>query len=211
MKMKFNIKKTIEENTVDGVTNYDAVNEAVQKQTGDIVAKNMPDTDKLKVEARESAIKEFIEGVGIKDVINTDQFIAYAKRLESDEKAQENIRLTNELTDITTKYNTLDKDYQTTSGKLSGFINERTLVNDGANPKDVDYDVFQINKLVSTDKDFTQASEEYRTANPHRFNVTTPEIKTPITTNKPHVVASQGTEVSAVEQILIDKGRLQQT
>jgi hypothetical protein len=164
--------------------------------------------DKLKVEARESAIKEFIEGVGIKDVINTDQFIAYAKRLESDEKSQENIRLTNELTEITGKYNTLDKDYKTTSGRLNGFLNEKILINDGANPKDVDYDVFQINKLVSDEKDFTQASEDYKLANPNRFNAEQqPQTKAPITTGQPRVV-SQVEEVSGVRQALIDKGLL---
>jgi hypothetical protein len=204
MKMKFNIEKTIEEFTVDGVINYESVNEAVQKQTGDIVAKNMPDMDKLKVEARGSAVKDFIEGVGIKEVTNVDQFVAYAKRLESDEKSQENIRLTNDLKVITDKYTILDKDYKTTTGKLSGFINEQTLVRDGANPKDVDYDVFQINKLVSEEKDFTQASEEYKTANPNRFNATPTPTK-PITTGQPRVV-TQISEVTAVDQILIDKG-----
>jgi hypothetical protein len=208
--MKFNIKKTIEEFTVEGVTDFDAVNEAVQKQTGDIVAKNKPDMDKLKVEARESAVKEFIEGVGIKEVTNVDQFTAYAKRLESDEKSQENIRLTNELNDITGKYNTLDKDYKTTSGRLSGFLNEKILIGDGANPKDVDYDVFQINKLVSEEKDFTQASEEYKLANPNRFNAEQQQPTKPtITTGKPRVVV-QGKEVSGVRQILIDKGLLKE-
>ncbi len=201
-----NLTDLIKKHTADDVFNGEDALKDLNDQILKYNSKNQPKVETFKDKAREEVIKE----LGIENVTNENQLKAHIASLSSDEKSQENIRLTNDLKEITDKYTILDKDYKTTSGKLNGFLNEKVLINDGANPKDVDYDVFQINKLVSDEKDFTQASEEYKLANPNRFNAEiTPTTKQPITTGKPRVVV-QTKEISGVRQKLIDKGLLKE-
>ena len=98
--------------------------------------------------------------------------------------------------------------YTDASGKIVGFENKTFLMGKGVNPDFVDFLTDRIGKDVNEDTDFSTAYETYATSNPQYF-APAPEPKTPITTKKPHVVVPKGSEVSKVEQILIDKGRLQ--
>jgi hypothetical protein len=168
-------------------------------------SKNQPKVETFKDKAREEVIKE----LGIESVTNENQLKAHIASLSSNETAQ---NLTTALAKVT-ELEGLNKDltgkYTDASGKIVGFENKTFLMGKGVNPDFIDFLTDRIGKDVSEETDFSTAYETYATSNPQYFT-TAPEVKIPITTSKPHVVASNVTQVSGVEQALIDSGRLPQ-
>jgi pyridoxine 5'-phosphate synthase PdxJ len=203
---KANLQDLIKKFTVDDVFNGEEALTELNTQINKFNSKNQPKVETFKVQAKEEVIKE----LGIETVTNENQLKAHIASLSSNETAQ---NLTTALAKVT-ELEGLNKDltgkYTDASGKIVGFENKTFLMGKGVNPDFIDFLTDRIGKDVSEETDFSKAYETYATSNPQYFT-TAPEVKAPITTNKPHVVASQGKEVSSVEQILIDKGRLQQT
>ena len=103
---KFNIEAVIKKHTTDGKVDYTKVNEELQADTNAIVAKNTPDKDKLKAEARDSVAKEVIEGLGIKGVDSKDSLQIWKDNMSgsNDENKQ---RLNNLETENKTNLETI--------------------------------------------------------------------------------------------------------
>jgi hypothetical protein len=206
-----NLADLIKKNNVikeDGTIDAEALGKANEMLNSNILkynSKNQPKVEDFKIKAKEEVIKE----LGIESVTNENQLKAHIASLSSNETSQDLIKANDRVTELEGLNKDLTGKYTDASGKIVGFENKTFLMGKGVNTDFIDFLTDRIGKDVSEDTDFSTAYETYATANPQYFT-TAPEVKTPITTNKPHVVASQGKEVSSVEQILIDKGRLQQ-
>jgi sporulation protein YlmC with PRC-barrel domain len=206
-----NLQDLIKKNNVikeDGTIDADALIKANEMLNSNILkynSKNQPKVDDFKIKAKEEVIKE----LGIEGVTNENQLKAKFASLSSDEKSQDLIDLQKRFDDLDINHKELTGKHTTANNELIGLKNVNFLIGKGANPDFIEGVAHKIAQQVNEETDFATAYESYATANPQYFT-TAPEIKAPITTSKPHVVASQGKEVSSVEQILIDKGRLQQ-
>jgi hypothetical protein len=202
---KANLTDLIKKHTVDDVFKDTEALKDLNDQILKYNSKNQPKVETFKDKAREEVIKE----LGIENVTNENQLKAHLSNLTGTEQAQDLKTALDKVIELEGLNKDLAGKYTDASGKIVGFENKTFLMSKGVNTDFIDFLTDRIGKDVSEDTDFSTAYETYATANPQYFT-TAPEVKAPITTNKPHVVASQGKEVSSVEQILIDKGRLRQ-
>ena len=110
--MGFDLEQILKDNTKEGIIDIQKVKQLIDNDyVNPIVAKNKPNIEKLKAEARDSAVNDFIKEQSIKDVINIDQFSAYVKTLNSTstELTEKNIRYKTERDDLKTKYDESSK------------------------------------------------------------------------------------------------------
>mgnify|MGYP001149811746 CR=1 FL=1 len=167
-----NIKSLIEQHTNDeGVINYDSVETAVNDEVNNIVAKNKPDTDKLKQDLHGEVAKEIIGGLGIEGQ-TVDDLKLWAKKMagNTDEFKETNIKLEQELESLKKQYeevetakNNIEQEYTNTQQlqkiKQLGVKDDETA----------EFVKFKLDKLVGDDKDFDTALDEFRNESPSYF------------------------------------------
>ena len=167
-----NIKSLIEQHTNDeGVIDYDSVETAVNEEVNNIVAKNKPDTDKLKQDLHGEVAKEIIGGLGIEGQ-TVDDLKLWAKKMagNTDEFKETNIKLEQELEALKKQYeevetakNQIEQEYTTTQQlqkiKQLGVKDDETA----------EFVKFKLDKMVSDEKDFDTALDEFRNESPSYF------------------------------------------
>lgn len=167
-----NIKSLIEQHTNDeGVIDYDSVETAVNDEVNNIVAKNKPDTDKLKQDLHGEVAKEIIGGLGIEGQ-TVDDLKLWAKKMagNTDEFKETNIKLEQELESLKKQYeevetakNNIEQEYTNTQQlqkiKQLGVKDDETA----------EFVKFKLDKLVGDDKDFDTALDEFRNESPSYF------------------------------------------
>ena len=167
-----NIKSLIEQHTNDeGVIDYDSVETAVNDEVNNIVAKNKPDTDKLKQDLHGEVAKEIIGGLGIEGE-SVDDLKLWAKKMagNTDEFKETNIKLEQELESLKKQYdevetakNQIEQEYTNTQQlqkiKQLGVKDDETA----------EFVKFKLDKLVGDDKDFDTALDEFRNESPSYF------------------------------------------
>jgi len=167
-----NIKSLIEQHTNDeGVIDYDSVETAVNDEVNNIVAKNKPDTDKLKQDLHGEVAKEIIGGLGIEGE-SVDDLKLWAKKMagNTDEFKETNIKLEQELESLKKQYeevetakNNIEKEYTNTQQlqkiKQLGVKDDETA----------EFVKFKLDKVVGEDKDFDTALDEFRNESPSYF------------------------------------------
>jgi|SRR6056297_3172396 len=167
-----NIKSLIEQHTNDeGVIDYDSVETAVNDEVNNIVAKNKPDTDKLKQDLHGEVAKEIIGGLGIEGE-SVDDLKLWAKKMagNTDEFKETNIKLEQELESLKKQYeevetakNNIEQEYTNTQQlqkiKQLGVKDDETA----------EFVKFKLDKLVGDDKDFDTALDEFRNESPSYF------------------------------------------
>lgn len=173
------IKAIIEKHTdEEGVVDYAALEEAVNSEINGIVAKNKPDTEKLKQELHGEVAKSIISGLGIEGE-TVDDLKLWAKKMggSTDEFKEANIKLEqelekvrNELEEIATAKQELETTL-TTKERL-GKIKELGVKDDDT----AEFIKFKLDKLVSEDKDFDTALNEFKEESPTYFR--TPSVTT---------------------------------
>jgi hypothetical protein len=199
-----NLEDLIKKHTVEDVLDSEKALEDLNAQILKYNSKNQPKIESFKDEARKEVIKE----LGIETVTNEVQLKAHIASLSSNETAQKLITADARVVELEGLNKDLTGKYTDASGKIVGYENKTFLMGKGVNPDFVDFLTDRIGKDVNDDTDFSTAYESYATANPQYFTTVTTPPK-PITTGQPRVV-TQVPEVSAVEQILIDRGKLRQ-
>ena len=167
-----NIKSLIEQHTNDeGVIDYESVETAVNDEVNNIVAKNKPDTDKLKQDLHGEVAKEIIGGLGIEGE-SVDDLKLWAKKMagNTDEFKETNIKLEQELESLKKQYeevetakNNIEQEYTNTQQlqkiKQLGVKDDETA----------EFVKFKLDKLVGDDKDFDTALDEFRNESPSYF------------------------------------------
>ena len=167
-----NIKSLIEQHTNDeGVIDYDSVETAINEEVNNIVAKNKPDTDKLKQDLHGEVAKEIIGGLGIEGQ-TVDDLKLWAKKMagNTDEFKETNIKLEQELEALKKQYeevetakNQIEQEYTTTQQlqkiKQLGVKDDETA----------EFVKFKLDKMVSDEKDFDTALDEFRNESPSYF------------------------------------------
>jgi hypothetical protein len=167
-----NIKSLIEQHTNDeGVIDYDSVETAVNDEVNNIVAKNKPDTDKLKQDLHGEVAKEIIGGLGIEGE-SVDDLKLWAKKMagNTDEFKETNIKLEQELESLKKQYeevetakNNIEQEYTNTQQlqkiKQLGVKDDETA----------EFVKFKLDKVVGEDKDFDTALDEFRNESPSYF------------------------------------------
>lgn len=177
MKFKMNIEDYLKKITAeDGTIDYSKGNELVEEDVLKFNSKNAPDMEQLKKDAYDQAQDDFIKGLKIDGVETVDTFKQHLNKLGSEDKAQEVIRLTNEMEALNTKYGTLENEYNSLNQESAALKNEKFLISKGATPEDVDYLSFKIGKLVSDEVPFETAYETFAKENNKYFKPQAPVV-----------------------------------
>ena len=166
------IKAIIEKHTnEEGVIDYEALEEVVNGEINGIVAKNKPDTDKLKQELHGEVAKSIISGLGIEGS-TVDDLKLWAKKMggSTDEFKEANIKLEQELEKAKTELNDIATAKQELESTLTykeqlGRIKELGVKDD----ETAEFIKFKLDKLVGEDKDFDTALNEFKEESPTYF------------------------------------------
>lgn len=98
-----------------------------------------------------------------KDYQNTEDYKSF-KSWESTNKTE-----MQRLQDKADKADTLAKENAQKQSEIDGYKNKSLLIKEGVSQKHGDFVLFEVTKLVSDDKDFGEAMEEYKKAEPGYF------------------------------------------
>lgn len=166
------LKSLIEQHTDDeGVVNYDLVEEAVNSEINNIVAKNKPNTDKLKDELKSEVAKEIIGGLGI-DGESVDDLKLWAKKMggSTDEYKEANIKLEQELKKAQEELQQTAE----TKTQLETELTDRERLNKikelGVKDSEAaEFVKFKLDKMVDENTDFDAALEKFREESPSYF------------------------------------------
>ena len=195
---KFNIEEviklsTLEDGTLDakklmGIIDNDYVNP--------IVAKQKPDLEKIKIEAKD----EWISNLGFENVSNEEQLKAFVKSTSNEWQEKYNDLKKNFDTLETTKTE-LETNYNTVNTKMTSYERQELLRKDNFNG-DTDYALYKINQAVNDDKDFDTAYKEYKEANTQSF------APNKVPNNGTKIIKKDGTNIYGFEAILEEKGKI---
>jgi len=195
---KFNIEEvikssTLEDGTLDtkklmGIIDNDYVNP--------IVAKQKPDLEKLKTEAKD----EWITNLGFENVTNEAQLKSYVKSTSNEWQEKYN-DLKKDFDSLETSSNELKTNYETVNSKMTSYERQSLLTKDNFNG-DAEYALYKINQNVNDDKDFETAYAEYKEENKQLFAPN----KVPNVGTK--VIHKNGESKYGFESILEEKGKI---
>jgi hypothetical protein len=161
---KFNIKKIIDANTVDEVVDYDKVNEELELQNKNVVAKEVAKIDK------DSIINSFLLE---NEFDSVDAFNAFKKNgATADTEELKRIKGELKIANDTLKLKT-DAELALTK-ELSPYKNQALLRKAELNgEKDIEYIEFQINKLEG--ETFEDKLNTYKATHPDVFTSPPPK------------------------------------
>ena len=167
-----NIKSLIEQHTNDeGVIDYESVEAAVNEEVNNIVAKNKPDTDKLKQDLHGEVAKEIISGLGIEGE-SVDDLKLWAKKMagNTDEFKETNIKLEQELEELKKQYEEVNAAKQQIEQEYTNTQQLQKIKQLGVKDDETaEFVKFKLDKVVGEDKDFDTALEEFRNESPSYF------------------------------------------
>lgn len=166
------IKSFIEKHTnEEGVIDYEAVEEAINGEINGIVAKNKPDTDKLKQELHGEVAKSIISGLGIEGS-TVDDLKLWAKKMggSTDEFKEANIKLEQELEKAKAELNDIATAKQELETTLTNKERLSRIKEFGVKDDETaEFIKFKLDKLVGEDKDFDTALNEFKEQSPTYF------------------------------------------
>jgi len=166
--MGFDLEQILKDNTKEGIIDIQKVKQLIDNDyVNPIVAKNKPNIEKLKAEARDSAVNDFIKEQSIKDVINIDQFSAYVKTLNSTstELTEKNIRYKTERDDLKTKYEESSKSNIELNSNITSLERKGKIIDSGFNSKYTKHVLSEIDSRLTEDNTIedviTEIKDEY--------------------------------------------------
>jgi len=149
----------IEQHTKEGVVDYKSVQDAINQEINDVVAKNKPNQEKLIAESKD----KWIADLGFENVLNESQLKAYVKGT-SDEWKENYTKLENEYK----SFKESTGDYNDLKSKLSDYENYNMLRSKGIQDDDsIEFLTFKINKLEG--ETFADKLTAYEASNPDTF------------------------------------------
>ena len=166
------IKAFIEKHTnEEGVVDYEALQETVNSEINNIVAKNKPDTDKLKQELHGEVAKSIISGLGIEGS-TVDDLKLWAKKMggSTDEFKEANIKLEQELEKARQELEQVASAKQELEQNLTYKEQMSRIKELGVKDEETaEFIKFKLDKLVNDDKDFDTALTEFKEQAPTYF------------------------------------------
>lgn len=167
-----NIDKLIEQFTdEEGNIDYTELEAKINEEVNNIVAKNKPDTSKLREEVKGEVAGEIISGLGIEGS-TVDDLKLWAKKMggSTDEIKEQNLYLEKELNSLREQYEEADKqrrEYEQSIRSQEAISKVRKF---GVKDDDTaEFIKFKIEKNLTEDTDFDTALENFREENPHYF------------------------------------------
>lgn len=166
------LDKIIGQHTNDeGVIDYKALEEVINGEINNIVAKNKPNTDKLKEELKGEVANEIISGLGI-DGNSVDDLKLWAKKMagNTDEFKEANIKLEQELKKAQEELDAIstaktELEQNLTNTERLNKIKQLGIKDD----ETAEFVKFKLDKMVSDEKDFDTALNEFREQSPTYF------------------------------------------
>lgn len=170
-----NLEQLIAQHTKDGVTDYKSIEEAVNKEINDTVAKSKPDKDKLIADYK----SDWIASLGFEGVTDETQLKAYVKGTSNEWKEKYD-GLKKETDASLQEYGTKFTNYEKDLGELNTLRNQRLLRGKGVlDDEQLEFLEFKINKLDG--ETFEEKLNAYAESNPDTFTPPNPQ-KNVITT-----------------------------
>ena len=171
---KEELKKLLGVEVEDGI--LEKVIENMNTSINNAVAKQKPDMDKLKTEARESAVNDFIKGQSIKDVENVDQFVSHVKNLGSGstELTEKSNRYKKERDDFKAQFDGLTTSNKELNTKYTSLERKGKIVDAEFNSNRRNVALLQTNEFAKeiaggspiTDEIYAEAIEKTKTDYP---------------------------------------------
>jgi len=166
------LDKIISQHTNDeGVIDYTALEELINGEINNIVAKNKPNTDKLKEELKGEVAKELISGLGVEgDTV--DDLKLWAKKMagNTDEFKETNIKLEQELKKTQEELEAISTAKSELESNLTNAERLNKIKELGIKDNETaEFVKFKLDKMVSEDKDFDTALNEFREQSPSYF------------------------------------------
>lgn len=197
--------KLIEENTTDDGVDFDQVFEGVTKAINDTIAGSQ---EKMQAKAYDLAKEDVVKELKLDGVENFNQLKAHISSLSANEDAQQLIQVQSEFQKTQAELDEAKRKAAEFQGKLNQYENERLLMSKGANPEMLEFLAFKISKMTSEEVSFEEAFEQFAEENKQYFQPQAqPEPKVQ-TTGVPRKPQSDQPEVSSVERILMERGKL---
>jgi DNA repair exonuclease SbcCD ATPase subunit len=198
--------KLIEEQTTDDGVNYDEVFEGVTKAINDTIVGSQ---EKLQAKAYDLAKENVVKELKLDGVENFNQLKAHISSLSANEDAQQLIQVQSEFQKTQAELEEAKRRAMEFQGKLNQYENERFLMSKGAQPEMVEFLSFKISKMTDEEVSFEEALEQFAQENKQYFEPTTPVVEPKVkTTGVPRKPQSDQPEISAVERILMERGKL---
>lgn len=167
-----NIDKLIEQFTdEEGNIDYQELEAKVNEEVNNIVAKNKPDTSKLREEVKSEVAKELIGGLGIEGE-SVDDLKLWAKKMggSTDEIKEANLNLEKQVKELEEKYSTVAQEKEQYEQNLRAQEAISKVRKYGVKDDDTaEFIKFKVEKQLSDDVDFDTALESFREENPHYF------------------------------------------
>lgn len=199
-------EKLLKDNGVELNENikFDEIWNGVDTAIGGAI-KNTKETtlEKMVKEPQDSARDEYIKSLNIEGVENDSQFKAHINALQSNEDAQELIKVRGKYETLKGEYDTYKTDTQKVQSEINQYRNEKYLSSKNPNV-DVDYLAFKVNKMegetIEDKFDAFIANEE----NKKYFEPVAPVVA--VNTGVPRVNNQNTPTRPKWQQDLIDKG-----
>lgn len=167
-----NIDKLIAQYTdEEGNIDYQELETKINEEVNNIVAKNKPDTSKLREEVKGEVAQELISGLGIEGS-NVDDLKLWAKKMggSTDEFKEANIQLEQKVKELEEKYNAAAQEKEQYEQSLRTQEAISKVRKYGVKDDDTaEFIKFKVEKQLSDDVDFDTALESFREENPHYF------------------------------------------
>jgi hypothetical protein len=167
-----NIDKLITQHTdEEGNIDYEALETRINEEVNNIVAKNKPDTSKLREELKGEVAAEIISGLGVEGN-SVDDLKLWAKKMggSTDEIKEQNIALEKQLKHIQEQYESVEQkklEYEQNYKNQEALSKVRKF---GVKDDDAaEFIKFKVEKTLTEDTDFDTALENFREENPHYF------------------------------------------
>lgn len=167
-----NIDKLILQHTdEEGNIDYEALETRINEEVNNIVAKNKPDTSKLREELKSEVAAEIISGLGVEGN-SVDDLKLWAKKMggSTDEIKEQNIALEKQLKHIQEQYEAVEQkklEYEQNYKNQEALAKVRKF---GVKDDDAaEFIKFKVEKTLTDDVDFETALENFREENPHYF------------------------------------------
>lgn len=167
-----NIDKLIAQYTdEEGNIDYQELETKINEEVNNIVAKNKPDTSKLREEVKGEVAQELISGLGIEGS-SVDDLKLWAKKMggSTDEFKEANIQLEQKVKELEEKYNAAAQEKEQYEQSLRTQEAISKVRKYGVKDDDTaEFIKFKVEKQLSDDVDFDTALESFREENPHYF------------------------------------------
>lgn len=167
-----NIDKLIAHYTdEEGNIDYQELETKINEEVNNIVAKNKPDTSKLREEVKGEVAKELIGGLGIEGSSVNDLKL-WAKKMggSTDEFKEANIQLEQKVKELEEKYNAAAQEKEQYEQSLRTQEAISKVRKYGVKDDDTaEFIKFKVEKNLTEDTDFDTALESFREENPHYF------------------------------------------